>query len=509
MRAVGYTRVSTKMQADDGYSLDGQEREIRARCSANGWEFAELYVESGRSGKSIIGRPELQRLLVAAGRHEFDAVVVLSQDRLGRSTIDLLNIEQELRRLGITLLMIRDAVDTSTPQGRAFFTVRASMAQLERDLISERTKDGYREKASQGYILGRVPIGYRRTEAGDVEVDPVAGPLVREAFLRYATGNYTALQVAEWLNTTGLRSLDGNLFDRHTVSKMLRNPTYIGQVVYRRRSEGNRHVVNGKHAALVDAALWTDVQRAAEENQSSKQPRHPFKRIRYPLSGVAFCGHDDAPMVGSVSAGGSYMRCSTTQRLGRDSCKQRMVRTEVYEDQVADYICHMRLPSKYVGAVTTELRRRRNEAAGTDLDTRRMRNELERWRRLFVLGEISEIEFRRESAVLKKAIAAAERPTEVLDVERAVGYLQNVGALWRTGERETQRGVVQELFSRIVLRDEQVVAITPKAEYEPLFILNHRERFGDVGVVWRPGRDSSTPIYTSTGIPVLVLATAV
>ena len=122
----------------------------------------------------------------------------------------------------------------------------------------------------------------------------------------------------------------------------------------------------------------------------------------------------------------------------------------------------------------------------------RLRREIDRWHRLFVLGEVDEQRLKRETAPLKRTLAEIERPQEVLDVERAVNCLRDVGSLWAESPRGVRREFVREVFSRIVVRGPQVESITPKATYEALFVLDRRERFnGEMGVIWLPGQDSN------------------
>ena len=152
----------------------------------------------------------------------------------------------------------------------------------------------------------------------------------------------------------------------------------------------------------------------------------------------------------------------------------------------------MRLPPEYLGEVVAELRSRQRATDRDAGEAERVRREMDRWRRLFVLGEINEERLRQETAPLKRALAELERPQEVLDVELAVNYLRNVGVLWAESPRQLQREFVREVFSRIVVQGPQVVALTPRELYVPFFVLDRRERFeGEMGVVWRPRQDSN------------------
>ena len=95
-----------------------------------------------------------------------------------------------------------------------------------------------------------------------------------------------------------------------------------------------------------------------------------------------------------------------------------------------------------------------------------------------MLGDIDEKRYRRETAPLRRRLAELERPYEVLDVERAVGYLRDVGKLWAESPRPVQREFVREVFQRIVVEQQEIKSITPKGLYAPLFVLDRHERFG-------------------------------
>ena len=479
--AAGYVRVSTEEQAREGYGLSAQEQAVRAYCQAQGWELVEVYADAGRSGKSMRGREELARLLADAGAGRFQRVIFWKLDRLARNLRDLLDICDRLEALEVRIVSIQESIDTGTASGRMVRNIMGSLAEFERELIVERIKAGLAEKARQGELLGPLPLGYRRDdESGAVVLDEAVAPLIHEAFVRYATGTYSLRDMARWANEVGLRSTEGNPIDRLSVRKILINVAYMGHVAYHAR-RGGGIVARGKHPAIVDAALFAEVQQTLR-NRQMHVPERPFGREPYPLSGVAICGHCEAPMLGCAVIVEKrwryrYVRCSTAQRRGRDACRQPMVRAELLEDRVAAYVGGMRLPPEYLGEVVTELRRRQRGRVADDGEAERLRREMERWRRLFVLGEIDEGRYRREAAPLKRHLAEVERPQEVLDVERAVNYLRDVGRLWAQSPRHSKREFVREVFERIVVEGPELASITPKPLYSPLFVLDRRERF--------------------------------
>jgi site-specific DNA recombinase len=480
VKAVGYIRVSTDEQAREGYGLSAQEQSIRAHCRAQGWELTDVYTDAGRSGKSIRGREGLAQLVADAEAGRFERLVFWKLDRLGRNLRDLLEVSDRLESLGVGIVSVQEAIDTGTATGRMIRSVIGALAEFERETIVDRITAGLREKARQGELLGPLPLGYTRDESGAVQADPTVAPLIRDAFARYATGRCSLQEMARWANDAGLRSVEGNRMDRLNIRKILTNVAYTGQVGYHLRC-GDGVVAKGKHPPIVDAALFAKVQETLARRRN-RRPTRPHGRQPYPLTGVAVCGACGSSMLGSpVTVQGRwryrYMRCSIAQRQGRDACVQPMVRAERLEDQIAAYVGGMRLPAEYLGEVVAELRRRRHHAPDAG-EAPALRREVERWRRLFVLGEIDEERYSREAKPLRKRLAELERPREVLDVERAVAYLRDVGKLWAESPRTLQREFVGEVFQRIVVDGPEIATITPRDLYAPLFVLDRRERFG-------------------------------
>ena len=148
-RAVVYARVSTSDQ-DPSLQLD----ELAQYASARRLEVVGRYVDQGVSGARA-QRPELDALMAAAKRRQFDAVLVWKLDRLARSVRHLTTLAGELEALGIDLIVPGQAIDTSTPTGRLLFNVLGAIAEFERDLIRERVVAGMKAAQRRGKAVGR------------------------------------------------------------------------------------------------------------------------------------------------------------------------------------------------------------------------------------------------------------------------------------------------------------------------------------------------------------------
>jgi putative DNA-invertase from lambdoid prophage Rac len=160
MRVALYARVSTNDQ-----NCDLQLRELGLYTAARKWEVAGEYVDTGWSG-SKANRPELIRLMADARKRRFDAVLVWKLDRWGRSVADSIKQIQELASLGVRFIAVTQNIDTdeSNPMARFLLHIMAAFAELERELIRERTVAGVRTARSKGKTLGRPKRVFRRDE---------------------------------------------------------------------------------------------------------------------------------------------------------------------------------------------------------------------------------------------------------------------------------------------------------------------------------------------------------
>src|SRR3954447_11554240 len=154
-RTALYLRVSTADQKPD-LQYDG----LRGYAERGGLVIVGDYCDVAVSGRHE-GRPRLNALMAAARRREIDCVLVWKFDRFARSTRHLLAALEEFDHLGVRFISVQDQVDTSSPMGRAMFTLIGAMAELESSLISERVTAGMRAAEARGRHLGRPALPKR------------------------------------------------------------------------------------------------------------------------------------------------------------------------------------------------------------------------------------------------------------------------------------------------------------------------------------------------------------
>ena len=165
MKAIGYVRVSTAEQAEEGVSIDAQRDRIAAWCVLNDCELTQVHVDAGISGKRADNRPALKDAIDEATQTGA-VLVVYSLSRLARSTRDTLDIAERLEKAGADLVSLSEKIDTTSAAGKMIFRMLAVLAEFERDVISERTKTALQHKKRNGERVGTVPFGFKLAADG-------------------------------------------------------------------------------------------------------------------------------------------------------------------------------------------------------------------------------------------------------------------------------------------------------------------------------------------------------
>ena len=149
----GYVRVSTTDQAANGVSLDEQQRRIEGRCLEQGWQLSEIFVERGVSGSVPLAERSAGGALIKAAQAG-DVIVVAKLDRLFRSVADAANTIDEWVKADIKLVSIGEGLDLMSPYGRMMAHLIAAFAELERNMIGERTRAALQAKKARGERVG-------------------------------------------------------------------------------------------------------------------------------------------------------------------------------------------------------------------------------------------------------------------------------------------------------------------------------------------------------------------
>jgi DNA invertase Pin-like site-specific DNA recombinase len=202
---IGYVRVSTSEQADSGLGLAAQRASIAAYAAQRGWRLADVYEDAGASAKALKGRLGLAAALDALATGKASVLVVSKLDRLARSVADFAGLVRRAEREGWALAVVDLQVDMSTPTGGLLANVTASVAEWERKVIGQRTKDALAVRRSEGVRLGRPRL-----------LDPVIAKRIRRSRAR----GRTLQSIADDLNEAAITTATGRTWSPALVRKV-------------------------------------------------------------------------------------------------------------------------------------------------------------------------------------------------------------------------------------------------------------------------------------------------
>jgi site-specific DNA recombinase len=293
-RCAIYTRKSSEEGLEQDFnSLDAQREACEAYIASQkreGWStIGELYDDGGFSGATM-ERPAFQRLLSDVSAGQIDVVVVYKVDRLTRSLSDFAKIVDIFDKHSVSFVSVTQQFNTTSSMGRLTLNILLSFAQFEREVTGERIRDKIAASKKKGMWMGGLPsLGYdvkdRKLVVNDREAETV-----RSIFRRY-TELKSVQELKQALDAAGIASKvrtasDGNQYGAQPLSRgalylMLQNRIYRGEIVHKGKS------YPGEHEAIVDEALWDQVQAILSENRVDRATGRTGKEPSL-LMGVLF-----------------------------------------------------------------------------------------------------------------------------------------------------------------------------------------------------------------------------
>jgi len=223
IKLVGYCRVSTEEQAREGLSLDVQEDKIIQYAELHNLGRVEMIRDEGLSGKDL-NRKGIQKILSLIKGGFVKHIIVYKMDRLTRRTFDLLYLVEEIfKKNDVQFHSITEKIDTSTAQGNFFMTIIGAMAQMERDLISERTKAVLNYKIEKGEYVGSPALGYNANpgESKFLEIDKREQDTVKRIHYLKRYRKMSMGAIARELNQNGVPTKRGGRWYPGTIKLIL------------------------------------------------------------------------------------------------------------------------------------------------------------------------------------------------------------------------------------------------------------------------------------------------
>ncbi len=286
-------------------------------------EVVREYCDAGKSGKSITGRPEFQRMLqdVSEERDGVAFILVFKLSRFGRNAADVLNSLQFIQDYGVNLICVEDGIDSSKDSGKLTITVLSAVAEIERENILVQTMEGRKQKAREGkWNGGQAPFGYDLdSKNSTLVVNEEEAEIVRIIYDKFVHTDMGADAICNYLNQRGytkkkVRGYELNYFARGLIMKILDNPVYTGKIAYgknvtekvkgtrdeyRRVKTDDYLLADGLHEAIVDEEMWEAAREKRKRTGVKWNKTHSLEH-EHILSGLLKCPVCGAGMAGTV-----------------------------------------------------------------------------------------------------------------------------------------------------------------------------------------------------------------
>ena len=525
--ALLITRVSTARQAEnDEGSLKNQLQRLRGymefkRTCGEDWREVSVIELRAISGKDSVRSPEFQPVFEQVREGRANTVLCPTLDRVCRSVADFLALFEFLNQHGVEFISLRENFDTTTPQGQFVATVLMAMAQMEREITSQRTSEAMSDRAERGLWNGGQLLGYdldpeRRGYLTPNPVEELLVNLSHDTYLELGSIKETADPVNQrGYRTKTYSSRRGKLhpgveFGVSSMQYLLKNVAYIGkkEITQIGESGEQRRLVDAVWPAIVSEEKFQAVQRLMADNGQTHRSGASSVQHVYSLSGLVHCKRCGGEMNGESATGKlgtkyHYYRC------GNRDCAMRVAAHEI-EGAIVDRLQLLADDPELLDRLTNETNRKPQQGrpklvrqkAGLEKDLKEVKamadKLLTEWVSLdqqagqsFVKDKLNDLGQRQTD--LKHGLAEVQQEMdsmekESVDTELVRGALGQVKELFGALKPYEQRELMQLVLQRAEVNEREITL--------EVYALNEASLSENVGAegdvvrmrpVWLPG----------------------
>lgn len=459
IRAVGYPRVSTDEQREQGISIPLQKSRIASYCKAKGWHLEGFYVDDGYSGKDL-ERKEIPRLIKDAQSKKFDVVVVVKLDRLSRRQRDIIYlIEDVFTPNNVEFASVTENFDTTTPVGRAMLSIVGIFAQLERETIAERVLGAKEEAAKQGrFGGGDAPYGYDYDIAEKQLKPSQYAETVQLIYDLYINDKHGFKMIANILNEKRIPTPRARKrWEHDTVRFILSNPFYAGYV-HRR---GIKYP--GKHEAIIPLEQWNLAQDMIKANYKAR----PTKADNNLLTGIIWCAECGARMRFKThgQSGMEHYVCYSKMgdcQMKKGPCDSIFQQAIKINSDVVNWLHKLsldeRMARKEIMKYVTTTPTHEKELAVLKKELGSISGKLERWYDAFEKGtidpdqlttRIKDLRFKKvdiENQILEIEMSIQKEVTKVVNAEETLKIIKDFPRIWAAADPDERRKIITNLL---------------------------------------------------------------
>jgi site-specific DNA recombinase len=462
-----WLRVSTEDQVK-GESPQHHEARARQYADLRSWTVVEVYNLENFSGKTVWNHAETKRMLADIRRGHITGLIFSKLARLARNVRELLDFADIFKECGADLISLGEAIDTSTPAGRLFYTMIAAMAQWEREEIASRVAVSVQTRAKLGKTLGgAAPFGYR-WEGQKLVIDEAEAP-VRRLLFELFERHRRKKTVARLLNEAGHRTRKGALFSDTTVDRLLRDPTAKGirRANYTKsRGDGKawdykpeQEWILSEVPAIVSEDLWARCNAILDaeyrpRRRASTRPLHLF-------GDVVFCA-----------------RCVVKMHVPTEStkyvcpkCRLKIPANDletVYASQLRAFVFSPEEMASHLEQANEEMRTAAARLESLAHERTRVAREMDKLYSLYQADGISAEGFAARNRPLEGQLTQLDdeiprltgeldfRRLQLLSSEEILADAQDLYSRWATLTHEEKRAVVETITERITISPEEI-----------------------------------------------------
>lgn len=416
MKVFIYERVSSEEQAKHGYSLDAQQEALKEFCKKHDHVILGEYRDEGISArKPYTKRPAMLQLLQDVETIKPDMILFTKLDRWFRNIKEYYKVQDILDRNKVDWKAINEEYDTSTASGRLYVNIKLSIAQDEADRTSERIKDVQGQLVAQGKVLsGTVPVGYTIKDKRIVFGDDIQ--LTKDAISHYMM-HQSLHATARYLNEK---------YDRHFANihlkRLLRSPILKGQY----RDNPN----------FCDPLL-TEEEWNALQDVINKNIKHASRKNVYLFSGLLVCPRCGRRMGGCYDGKRKYYRCP--QKYYGKCDLDHITNEKKLEAWLLDHI-----EEDFKVKVTMKPKEKKE-------DPKKYKDRLKRLNDMYLMGTVSQDEYKEKSEVLLKQIADCSKKPSLKSKILTADWKEIYAKL----DEEHKRAFWHNLVKQIVENEQQ------------------------------------------------------
>ena len=424
------------------------------------------------SGESLYARPQMLRLLSDIEQGKYEAVLCMDIDRLGRGAMsDQGVILETLKAADTKIITPRKVYDLNNDMDETYSEFESFMARQELKVIKRRMQRGIKRTIEDGGYIANPPYGYKRIYSDKhptLAIVEDEARFVRIMFDLYANQGYGCQRIADTVNAMGAKPHRSDRFVRISVMKILKNPTYIGKIVWNRRThirkgaKGNAKtqiiihpkdqwtVVNGLHKPIIREELFNKAQGIIAEHV---HPPSNTGEVKNSLAGLVYCAHCEALMQRQViRQGGEYLMC---QKRGCMVSSSLLLVEKAVLKALREKISSLSVESMECPTVQTN---KSDEVIAGVMEERRIINkQLNKLHDLLEQGVYTIETFLKRQNILtqkleklgiaeKQILATAKEP----DLKAQYSAIKNVLELYDTAGQQERNELLKTVISKIV-----------------------------------------------------------